>query len=53
MISPETESRLLPQIPLHRLGRPGEVAQVIYTLCGSAGSYLNGAEIHIDGGQRC
>jgi NAD(P)-dependent dehydrogenase (short-subunit alcohol dehydrogenase family) len=39
------------QIPMRRLGRPEEVAQAIYFLCTEASSYVNGAEIHINGGQ--
>ena len=51
MLSRETEVELLPDIPLGRLGRPEEVAAIIYTLCTSASSYVTGAEIHINGGQ--
>ena len=39
------------QIPMHRLGDPHEVAQTILFLCSPAASYINGAEIHINGGQ--
>ena len=39
------------QIPLHRLGTPDEVAKIIYVLCTETSSYVNGAEIHINGGQ--
>ena len=38
-------------IPMHRLGTPDEVARIIYVLCTETGSYVNGAEIHINGGQ--
>ena len=41
---------LIKNIPLRRLGRTDEVADVIYFLCASA-SYVNGAELHINGGQ--
>lgn len=34
-----------------RPGPPGEVAETIRFLCTGASSYLNGAEIHINGGQ--
>jgi NAD(P)-dependent dehydrogenase (short-subunit alcohol dehydrogenase family) len=50
MLSPGTE-KIVEQIPLHRLGTPDEVAKVIYVLCTETGSYVNGAEIHINGGQ--
>ena len=39
------------QIPMHRLGTPDEVAKIIYVLCTETSSYVNGAEIHINGGQ--
>jgi NAD(P)-dependent dehydrogenase (short-subunit alcohol dehydrogenase family) len=51
MLSPETEERLLPEIPMRRLGTPEEVAKTIYFLCTEQSSYVNGAEIHINGGQ--
>ena len=50
ILSPGTES-IIPQIPLHRLGTPDEVAKIIYVLCTETSSYVNGAEIHINGGQ--
>jgi NAD(P)-dependent dehydrogenase (short-subunit alcohol dehydrogenase family) len=39
------------QIPMHRLGEPEEVAKAIYFLCTEQSSYVNGAELHINGGQ--
>jgi NAD(P)-dependent dehydrogenase (short-subunit alcohol dehydrogenase family) len=50
MLSPGTES-IIPHIPLHRLGTTDEVAKIIYVLCTETSSYVNGAEIHINGGQ--
>ena len=50
ILSPGTE-KLVEQIPLHRLGQPDEVAKAIYFLCTDASSYVNGAELHINGGQ--
>ncbi len=38
-------------IPMRRLGRPEEVASLIHFLCTNAASYVNGAEIHVNGGQ--
>ena len=43
--------KLVEQIPLRRLGTPDEVAKAIYFLCTDASSYVNGAEIHVNGGQ--
>ena len=51
ILSPETETKLAPTIPMRRLGTPEEVAKTIYFLCGEQSSYVNGAEIHINGGQ--
>jgi NAD(P)-dependent dehydrogenase (short-subunit alcohol dehydrogenase family) len=50
ILSPGTEM-LIQQIPMRRLGTPDEVAKIIYVLCTETGSYVNGAEIHINGGQ--
>jgi NAD(P)-dependent dehydrogenase (short-subunit alcohol dehydrogenase family) len=50
ILSPGTE-KIIPQIPLHRLGTPDEVARIVYALCTETTSYVNGAEIHINGGQ--
>jgi NAD(P)-dependent dehydrogenase (short-subunit alcohol dehydrogenase family) len=50
ILSPGTE-KIVEHIPLHRLGTPDEVARIIYVLCTDTSSYVNGAEIHINGGQ--
>ena len=50
ILSPGTD-KLVEQIPLHRLGKPEEVAAVMYFLCTTPAAYVNGAEIHINGGQ--
>jgi NAD(P)-dependent dehydrogenase (short-subunit alcohol dehydrogenase family) len=51
ILSPGTEKIVEEQIPMRRLGKPTEVAKAIYFLCSDASSYVNGAEIHINGGQ--
>ena len=50
ILSPGTE-KLVKKIPLKRLGRPEEIASMIYILCSPQSSYVTGAEIHINGGQ--
>jgi NAD(P)-dependent dehydrogenase (short-subunit alcohol dehydrogenase family) len=51
ILSPGTEKIVKEQIPMQRLGTPDEVAKIIYVLCTETSSYVNGAEIHINGGQ--
>jgi NAD(P)-dependent dehydrogenase (short-subunit alcohol dehydrogenase family) len=51
ILSPGTEEIVAHQIPMHRLGTPDEVSKIIYVLCTETSSYVNGAEIHINGGQ--
>src|SRR5947208_8438408 len=50
ILSPGTE-KIIPQIPMRRLGQPEEVARAIYFLCTDGSSYVTGAELHINGGQ--
>jgi hypothetical protein len=51
ILSPETETRLAPTIPMRRLGTSDEVAKVVYFLCSEGASYVTGEEIQINGGQ--
>lgn len=51
ILSPGTEKIVEQQIPLRRLGEAREVAETILFLCSGQSSYINGAEIHINGGQ--
>jgi NAD(P)-dependent dehydrogenase (short-subunit alcohol dehydrogenase family) len=39
-------------IALRRLGQTAEVAKAIWYLRADQSSYVNGAELHINGGQR-
>ena len=50
ILSPGTEE-LIGDIPLGRLGDTGEVAEAIFFLCSEGSSYVNGAEVHVNGGQ--
>jgi len=52
ILSPGTETIVERNIPLHRLGMPREVADLLLFLCSAPASYISGSEIHIDGGQR-
>jgi NAD(P)-dependent dehydrogenase (short-subunit alcohol dehydrogenase family) len=51
ILSPGTSEIVENQIPLQRLGTPREVAETIHFLCSERAAYINGAEIHINGGQ--
>lgn len=51
MLSPGTDELVANEVPMGRLGVPREVAETIHFLCSNASSYINGAEIHISGGQ--
>ncbi|WP_075293162.1 SDR family NAD(P)-dependent oxidoreductase [Pararhizobium arenae] len=51
ILSPGTEKIVADQIPMHRMGDPVEVARVILFLCTQGASYINGAEINVNGGQ--
>ncbi|MFC0202606.1 SDR family NAD(P)-dependent oxidoreductase [Paracoccus rhizosphaerae] len=51
ILSPGTDGFVQREVPLQRLGTAEEVARTIHFLCTDAASYINGAEIHINGGQ--
>lgn len=44
------EQRILPLIPIGRLGRPSEVAGLISYLCSDDGAYVTGANLAVNGG---
>jgi len=50
ILSPGTKD-MIKDIPLRRLGNTVEVADTIFYLCSPAASYVNGAEVHVNGGQ--
>jgi len=41
---------ILAQIPAHRLGRPGEIAEMVVWLLSERASYVTGAAYNVDGG---
>jgi acetoacetyl-CoA reductase len=45
------DTKILPQIPVGRLGLPEEVAGLIIYLCSDEAAFVNGANIAINGGQ--
>jgi len=46
----KVREKFLEQIPLGRMGKPEEVAEVVYWLCSETSSYLTGQVIHVNGG---
>ncbi len=47
---PETEAKLLSEIPLGRLADPGEIADTAVYLASERASYLTGQVVSVDGG---
>jgi acetoacetyl-CoA reductase len=45
------ETKILPQIPMGRLGKPDEVAALVAYLCTPEAGFVTGANIAINGGQ--
>jgi acetoacetyl-CoA reductase len=45
------DGKIIPQIPINRLGRPDEVAGLIIYLCSDEAAFVTGANISINGGQ--
>jgi len=45
------DSKIVPQIPMGRLGKPEEVAGLVAYLCSDEAAFLTGANIAINGGQ--
>lgn len=48
-LSDEVRERIMANIPLERMGRPEEVAEVVSFLA-TAGAYITGSVIHVNGG---
>ncbi|CAG2160857.1 Acetoacetyl-CoA reductase [Cupriavidus numazuensis] len=45
------DTKIIPQIPVGRLGKPEEVAALIAYLCSEDAAFVTGANIAINGGQ--
>jgi acetoacetyl-CoA reductase len=45
------DTKIIPQIPAGRLGKPEEIAGLIIYLCSEEAAFVNGANIAINGGQ--
>jgi acetoacetyl-CoA reductase len=45
------DTKIIPQIPVGRLGQPDEVAALVLYLCSHEAAFVTGANIAINGGQ--
>ncbi|MGO1050231.1 SDR family NAD(P)-dependent oxidoreductase [Crossiella sp. CA198] len=49
-LSPDMAERMLPRIPMGRLGTPADVAAVVRFLAGPEAGFVNGATVTVNGG---
>jgi acetoacetyl-CoA reductase len=45
------DSKIIPQIPVGRLGKPEEIAELVAYLCSDEAGFMTGANLAINGGQ--
>jgi acetoacetyl-CoA reductase len=45
------DTKIIPQIPVGRLGKPEEVAGLVTYLCTEEAAFITGANLAINGGQ--
>lgn len=50
ILSPERVSQIISQTPMRRFGNPSELIGMVSLLLGQQGTFINGAELVVDGG---
>jgi acetoacetyl-CoA reductase len=45
------DTKIIPEIPVRRLGLPEEIAGLIIYLCSDEAAFITGANVSINGGQ--
>jgi acetoacetyl-CoA reductase len=45
------KEKILPQIPLGRLGRPEEIGALVAFICSDAAAFMTGSNVAMNGGQ--
>lgn len=48
--NPSAREEFVRDIPMGRLGRPGEIAEAVLWLCGPGASFVSGHALVVDGG---
>lgn len=49
--TPENNAKFLANIPLGRLGRPEDIAEVMVFLASEKAKFITGTDQHVDGGR--
>jgi acetoacetyl-CoA reductase len=51
-VPPEVmQEKILPQIPVGRLGEPDEIAALVAFICSDAAGFMTGSNVAMNGGQ--
>ena len=45
------QEKILPQIPVGRLGEPDEIAALVAFICSDAAGFMTGSNVAMNGGQ--
>jgi 3-oxoacyl-[acyl-carrier protein] reductase len=50
-LTPEIKQMMIKDIPMKRMGEPGEIGEAVAFLASSRASYITGVSLTVDGGQ--